>query len=151
MSPTVSQESIVITAVINTKEGRDVMTVDVPNAFIQTLLSEKYRRKGDQVIMKFIGHIANFLIKMILGRYKGFIVYKNEKKVIYIEIIRAIYGMIIASFLWYQKFQKDLQEYEFKFNPYDLCVANNMVNRKQQTVKFYVDSLIVMKTNMFLK
>ena len=33
-SPTVSQESIMIIAVIDVKEGRDVMTVDVPNLFI---------------------------------------------------------------------------------------------------------------------
>ena len=141
-SPTVSQESIVITAVIDTKEGRDVMTVDVPNAFIQTLLPEKYRRKGERVIMKFTGRIVDILIKMNPGRYEGFVVYENGKKVIYVEIIRAIYGMIIASMLWYQKFRKDLEEHGFKFNPYDPCVANKMVNGKQQTVRFHVDDLM---------
>ena len=47
VSPIVSQESIIITAVINVKEGRDIIIVDVPNAFIQTLLPKKYRRVGD--------------------------------------------------------------------------------------------------------
>ena len=47
VGPTVSQESIVITTVIDMKEGRDIIIVDVPNAFIQTLLPEKYRRVGD--------------------------------------------------------------------------------------------------------
>ena len=77
------------------------MMVDVLNAFIQTLLPKKYRRAGDWIIVKFKGKIVNFLIKINPGRYEGHIVYKNRKKVIYVEIIRAIYGMIIASFLWY--------------------------------------------------
>jgi hypothetical protein len=35
-SPTASLESIMLTAIIDAKEGRDVMTADVPNAFVQT-------------------------------------------------------------------------------------------------------------------
>jgi hypothetical protein len=34
-SPTTSLESIMLTAIIDAKEGRDVMTADVPNAFVQ--------------------------------------------------------------------------------------------------------------------
>jgi hypothetical protein len=39
-SPTVSLEGIMITAIIDAKEGRDVLTADVPNAFIQTPMPE---------------------------------------------------------------------------------------------------------------
>ena len=38
-SPTVAMESISLTSVINTKEQRDVMTANIPNAFIQAHLS----------------------------------------------------------------------------------------------------------------
>ena len=65
-SLTVSQDSIVITAVINVKEQRDIMTVNILNAFIQTLPPEKYRKIGDRIIMKYKGRIVNFLIKMNL-------------------------------------------------------------------------------------
>ena len=51
--------------------------------------------------MKFKGRIVDFLIKMNLGRYNRYVIYKNGKKVIYVEIIRAIYRIIIESFLWY--------------------------------------------------
>jgi hypothetical protein len=34
-SPTAALESIMITGVIKAKEERDVMTCDIPNAFIQ--------------------------------------------------------------------------------------------------------------------
>ena len=46
-SPTVCQKSIMIIAVINIKEGRDAMTVDILNAFIQMLLPDRYQRKSD--------------------------------------------------------------------------------------------------------
>ena len=39
-SPTVLLESILITGVIDAHEGRDVMSADVPNAFIQTEIPE---------------------------------------------------------------------------------------------------------------
>ena len=34
-SPTVAMESITLTTVVDTKEKQDVVTVDIPNAFIQ--------------------------------------------------------------------------------------------------------------------
>ena len=35
-SPTASTDSIVVTAVLDAKQRRDVMTADIPNAFVQT-------------------------------------------------------------------------------------------------------------------
>jgi hypothetical protein len=35
-SPTAATESIFLTATIDAEEGRDEMTVDIPNAFVQT-------------------------------------------------------------------------------------------------------------------
>ena len=40
-SPTAKLESMLITAVIEAKEQRDIMTSDVPNAFIQTECTNK--------------------------------------------------------------------------------------------------------------
>ena len=45
-SPTAALESIMLTAVIEAHEGRDVMTVDIPNAFIQTEMPE--REEGEE-------------------------------------------------------------------------------------------------------
>jgi len=33
-SPTASTESIILTGVIDAKQGRNVMTLDIPNAFV---------------------------------------------------------------------------------------------------------------------
>ena len=47
-SPTAATESIMLTAVIEAKEERDVATIDIPNAFIQTSVDHK---PGDERII----------------------------------------------------------------------------------------------------
>ena len=57
-SPTVSMESVTITTVIDAIEGRDVMTNDIPNAFIQTHLTAD-PEDLDRVIMKITGVLVD--------------------------------------------------------------------------------------------
>jgi hypothetical protein len=62
-SPTAALESIMITGVIETKEERDIMTCDVPNAFIQAFLPK--REPGeDRVGMKITGVLVNMLVNI---------------------------------------------------------------------------------------
>ena len=63
-------------------------------------------------------------------------------KVVYVEILRAIYGMLEASLLWYRKFRADLEGIDFEFNAYDPCVAVRYVNNKQQTIQFHVNDVM---------
>ena len=58
------------------------------------------------------------------------------------EILRAIYVMLESALVWYKKFRKDLESIGFVFNPYDACIANRMINGKQQTIKFHMDNLL---------
>ena len=51
-SPTAMTESILITAVIDAKQNQDVMTADIPNAFVQTDVDKKNQIKGEWIIMK---------------------------------------------------------------------------------------------------
>ena len=51
---------------------------------------------------------------------------------------------MLKSALWfYQKLKVDLESYSFIVNPYDLCIANVMINGKQMTVTWHVDNLKV--------
>jgi hypothetical protein len=56
-------------------------------------------------------------------------------------MLKALYGMIIASILYYKKFRKDIEAIGFEVNPYDICVANRLVGGKQHTVTWHVDDL----------
>ena len=44
-----------------------------------------------------------------------------------------------SAILWYIIFKSCLENLGFKLNPYDLCVANKMVNGEQCTICWYVD------------
>ena len=46
---------------------------------------------------------------------------------------------MVASLLYYCKFTKSLTEIGFKINPYDPCVANNIVDGQQITIFYHVD------------
>ena len=111
-----------ITCAINAYEKRNIITLDIPNAFIQTKTPKK--EVGERIMMKIRGRLVDWLVDMSPTAYKDYVVIENGQKVIYLEILRAIYGMLEASILWYKKFQKDLESVGFKFNPYDACVAN---------------------------
>ena len=41
-----------------------------------------------------------------------------------------------------QEFKLDLEEIGFKFNAYDLCVVNKLVDGKQHMVRFHMDELM---------
>ena len=53
-----------------------------------------------------------------------------------------MYGMLMSAMLWYKKFPGDLEEIGFEFNPYDPCIANRIVKKKQQTIRFHVDDIM---------
>lgn len=136
-SPTVSQDGLEATCTIDAYEGRDMMSMDVPNAFIQT-----HTPKGEnRIIMKITGVMVKYLID-IAPEYRDFVVIENGKRVVYVEVHRAIYGMLVSSLLWYKQFRGDLEGQGFIFNPYDPCIANKMVNGKQHTIRFHVDDLL---------
>ena len=140
-SPTASTESIIITSVIDAKQHRDVMTADIPNAFVQTPLGAK--AVGERITMKIRGPLVDMLEELSPEVYSKFVVYEGPKKtkVLYVVMIMALYGMLQSSLLYYKKFRKDIESIGFKVNPYDPCVANRMVNGKQHTVTWHVDDL----------
>ena len=141
-SPTVSTDSTVLTAVIDAKEGRDVMTNDIPNAFVQAPMPEENKKKGDRVIMKVTGRLVQLIVELDPELYTKFVVHEKGRPVIYLEVTKAIYGMLVASLLWYKKFRADLEGIGFVFNSYDPCVCNRMIGGKQHTVRFHVDDLM---------
>ena len=67
------------------------------------------------------------------------IVQEIGKKVIYVQLLMAMYGTLTTPILWYQLFSDTLISKGFTINPYDLCVANKIVNDKQLTICWYAD------------
>ena len=47
--------------------------------------------------------------------------------------------MMVAILIYYKKFVKTLKSTGFQLNPYNPCVANSIVNNKQQAICFHVE------------
>ncbi len=139
-SCTVHQESIATTAAIDAKERRASAVIDLPNAFT-LCLNEKLKAHHKRDILKVRGRVADMLIAIAPEVYADYATKENGVTVIYLEILKAVYGMIKSPLLLYRQIQKDLEEAGFKINPYDICVANKMVNGKQLTVLWQMDDM----------
>jgi Reverse transcriptase (RNA-dependent DNA polymerase) len=137
-SPTAVTESIIITATIDAKENRDVMSADIPNAFVQT---DMEKIGSEKVIMKIRGVLVDMLISIDKELYEPFVTKERDEKILYVELLKALYGTLQAALLFYKKLKKDLESIGFKVNPYDPCVANRTVNGTQHTVTWHVDDL----------
>jgi hypothetical protein len=59
--------------------------------------------------------------------------------VLYLQLLKALYGCVKSALLWYELFAGTLTEMGFQLNPYDTCVANKTINGKQCTIVWYVD------------
>ena len=116
LSLTATNEGIFITVTIDAHEGRDSMTADVPNAFIQALMPE-LEPGEDRVMLKVTRTLVDMLVQLDPQTFHSYVVMEGKRKVIYARVLRAMYGQIIASLLWYKKFRSDLEGIGFKFNP----------------------------------
>jgi len=131
-SPTAISESVFITSSIEAKEDRDVMTCDIPNAFVQTEI--KNQEIGERIIMKIRGTLLEILIEIYPEKYSEYIVEEDGRRTLYVVMLKALYGMMMSSLLYYLKFREDLEGIGFLVNPYDPCVANRIVKDRQHTV-----------------
>ena len=76
--------------------------------------------------------------------YKKYVtVNRKGELVLYVEVLNALYGIMKAALLFYNKSVENLQSIGFQLNPYDPCVANTIVDGAQLTVVWHVDDLKV--------
>jgi hypothetical protein len=135
-SPTISTQAVFLTAVVDALEGRDVAIVDVPGAFMQVDMDEV-------VHVRFTGIMVEKLLEIDAEMYEPYVVYEGKEKVMYVELLKALYGTLRASRLFWEKLTGKLLEWGFVPNPYDACVVNKTINGKQCTVGWHVDDLKV--------
>ena len=113
------------------------MTVDIPNDFFQMDVPES----SEKIIMKIRGQLVDIMIELCPGVYEYYVVEERGQKVLYVRILKALYGMLVSSILFYKKFRKYIEGIGFQVNPYDRCVANKIVRGKQHTISWHVDDV----------
>jgi hypothetical protein len=93
-SPTVPTQALLLTRVVDAHKERDVMTSDIPNAFIQTRVEDPKQR----VIVKIKGYLAELLLEIAPETYQDYIhVDRKGIPVIIAECWNAIYRTMIAG------------------------------------------------------
>ena len=68
---------------------------------------------------------------------------KNGEPMLYVQLLKAVYGLLRSALLFYKKLRAQLEKMGFEINPYDPCVANKTVGDSQMTVTWHVDDLKV--------
>ena len=132
-SPTCQLESHTSTLVIDAYEKRDVAIFDIPGAYLHAETP-----KDKKMIMIFRNEAVDILCQEN-PEFQQYAKVVKGKKVLYVEILQAIYGCIESALLWYDYYVDVLEKEGFVINPYDRCVANKMINGKQCTIVWYVD------------
>ncbi len=137
MSPTVSTESVFITSTIAASEKRKVRCYDIPSAFANTDVDE-------DVLMVLKGELAEMMIRIDPQTYQKYVtVDRKGTPILYVKLQKALYGLMRASLLFYRKLQKELEQYGFEVNPYNLCIANMTTSSGEpMTVIWHVDNLM---------
>ena len=130
-SPTLSNDSLMALLTISAAEKRKIVTWDVEGAY---LLADQ----DDFVLVKFVGQSVDVLCEVNEG-YKDYVTVEKGKKVLYLQLLKALYGCLRSALLWYELYSNKLKKMGFELNPYDICVANKMVNGKQCSIGYYVD------------
>jgi hypothetical protein len=130
-APTVAIKAVMLSATIDAMEGREVATVDIPGAFMQADIDEV-------VHVKFEGEIAKMLVQMDPKLYRKFVKDGRGKAVLYVELLKALYGTLRAALLFWKLLSSKLVLWGFKISPYDWCVANKTIDGKQCTILWHV-------------
>jgi hypothetical protein len=134
-SPTVATEAVFLTVVIDALENCDVAVIDIPGAFMQVDLDD------ETIHVRLTEKMVELLLEIDHELYESYLVRERGEMVMYVELLKALYGTMRAARLFWEWLSKQLVDWGFTPNPYDSCVVNKMVDGKQLTVAWHVDDL----------
>ena len=130
-SPNVRLESLLTTLVIDGYENRDVAILDVGGAFLLSKIAELILIKVD----------GDDLVSLLDANpeYEEYVTVEHGKRVLYLKLRTALYGIMQVALLWYEIYAVCLKVNGFKWCKYDLCIATKMINGKQCTIAWHID------------
>ena len=123
---------------VDAKEGRDVAVVGIPGAYLHASFPPEKK-----VILK-LNSVSMDIMCLVILAFEEHVMYEKNRngrdtKVLYIRVLRALYGCLESTLLWYNLYSSTLVDLGFEINPYDCCIEKKMINGNQCTIIFYVD------------
>jgi hypothetical protein len=124
--------------VVNAHEERDVVTADLPGAFLNTVTDEL-------VFMVLKGELCELMVRVNPKIYRRYVTTDRKgNPILYVQLYKSMYGLLRSALLFYRKLRSELEAIGFVVNPYDPCVANRISRcGRQQTVLWHVDDLMI--------
>ena len=60
------------------------------------------------------------------------------KNVLYVQILKGLYGMKDSALIYYYLFYTTLSDMEFKFNPYERCIVKKVIDEHKCNIRYFV-------------
>jgi len=132
-SPTVAIHSVfTVLGLAATKTWQIVVKIDVKGAFLQTPMSgEPTFMKLDPKVLKYAVELFPNLKKMV-----------EEDECLYTVLLKAMYGCVQASALWYAMIKAELEKLGYSVGPTDPCVFVKQVGNRIFILLLYVDFIL---------
>ena len=80
------------------------------------------------------------IMSEVNSEYYNFLIYDKGKNVLYVLILKAVYGMIESALLWYDLFSTPLSDLGSELNPCERCIANKFIDEHQCTIGWFLDN-----------
>jgi hypothetical protein len=134
-SPTVAIHSVfTVLGLMASKKWLTVAKVDVKGVFVQTPMD------GESVNMKIDPKITAYVISL----YPKLREFVEVDGCLYTVMLKAMYGCIQASSLWYQMLRKLLEQRGYEMSQTDHCVFRKMVGDRIFILLVYVDDILAL-------
>jgi hypothetical protein len=133
-SPTVHVESIFMLLAYAAQNGMTVASIDIEGAFLESNLDIP-------VLMRLGKEVSNILIIM----KPELSVYANQNGCIVVSLLKALYGLVVASQLWYKALSKALISFGLKVSTVDKCVFYGNLNGHEIILFIHVDDIGILK------
>jgi len=132
-SPTVHQESIFMLLALAASKSLLVSSIDIEGAFLEVELRER-------VFMRLGSDISSILIKTQPELAERV----NSAGCLVVKLKKALYGLVVASQLWYIRLSDTLVSFGLKVSPVDKCVFCGVLNGHTMYACIHVDDILVL-------
>ena len=129
-SPSVSTEALLLTTSIDVVVKRFVSTCDITGAFLKADMDEF-------VLLALYNQEINALIQANKKYEKIVHKLRNGKKVLYLELMKAMYDCLKSARLFWEHLSTYLAKLGFIQNKYDLCVAKKTINNSTCSIAWH--------------
>ena len=97
LSPTVSTDGVILNSTIEAHKGRDVVVIDLPNAFLNA-------DNNEQTLMLLKGKLAELMVQIDPKMYRKHIITSSKgEPMLYVCLSKALCGLLQSALLFYRK------------------------------------------------